>query len=65
VYFEKPRILDGVTFDCSKRFCSVRDASSVAEIDKTFVWQTFVESSIDCQSANTAVEYADGKVAIQ
>ena len=61
---EKSRVFDCVTFDCRERFCAVRNACGIAEIDESFVWQTLVQGAIDCQSANAAVEDSDGKVTV-
>lgn len=62
---QEARILHGVTFYSCERLCSVRHAGRVAEIDEAFVWETFVEGAIHCESAYAAVEDTDGKVAIQ
>ena len=63
--FEKSGILDGVTFDGSEGFCAVGNARGVAEVDEAFVWQTFVQCFVDCQSTNAAIEDSDGKIAVQ
>ena len=58
---EKLRVLSRVTFDCPERFGSVRHTRRVAEIDKPFVGQFFMQRPIDGQPAYAAVENADGK----
>ena len=62
---EKLCVLNRVTFDCPERFGSVRHARRVAEIDKAFIGQFFMQCAIDGQSAYTAVKDADGKLTIQ
>ena len=59
---EKLRVLSRVTFDCPERFGSVRHTRRVAEIDKAFVGQMFVQRQIDGQSTYAAVEDANGKI---
>ena len=63
--FEKLCVLDRITLNSGERLRPIRDASCVAEIDETFVWQTLVQSAIDRKSADAAVKDANGKVAIQ
>ncbi len=59
---EELRILDRITFDSRQRFCAVRHARRVAEIDEAFVGQMFVQRAIDGQSAYAAIEDADGEL---
>ena len=45
--FEKPGILDRITLNRREGFSAVRHPRRVAEIDEAFVWQSFVQSTID------------------
>ena len=58
---QEPRILDRIPFNGRERFRAVGHARSVAEIDKAFIRQMLMQRAIDSQSANAAVEDADGK----
>ena len=58
---EEARVLDRVSLNGRQRLGTVRHARGVAEIDKPFVGQFFMQRPIDCQSAYAAVEDTDGK----
>ena len=44
---EKLGILDSITLNGGKRFCSIRNAGGVAEIDEVFVRKTVMERPVN------------------
>ena len=57
---EEARVLDGVTLNGRQRLGTVRHARGVPKIDEAFIRQMLMQRAIDSESANAAIEDANG-----
>ena len=64
MFAEETCVLDGVPLNGRQRLGSVRHSRGIAEIDESLIRQMLVQSKVDGEPANAAVEDANGKMTI-